>query len=175
MVQEEKKQQVESLSQEMASSEAVILADYSGLSVSQVQSLRNKLSELGASFKVIKNTLIGLSFKEAGLKDGELEGPTAILLSQGADHMEAIKSLVTTLKESGKGAIKFGFFEKSYLGQMQVMELASLPGKKVLQAKLVSQLSSPVWRFANALSYSSRSLVMVLNGIAKSKGGVTNG
>jgi len=175
MVKEEKKLQVEKLSEEIAASEAVVLADYSGLSVSQVQSLRGKLSDLGASFKVIKNTLINLAFEKAGLKDGELEGPTAVLLSQKADPIEVIKALVTSLKEAGKGEVKFGFFEKDFLAAPQVLELSALPGKKALQAKLVSQLISPVWRFANALSYGQKSLVMVLSQVAKSKGGVING
>jgi len=175
MVKEEKKLQVEKLSEEIAASGAVVLADYSGLTVPQVQALRGKLAEMGASFKVIKNTLISLAFEKANLKDGELEGPTAVLLSKKADPLEVIKVLVAIFKESGKGEVKFGFFEKGFVGAQQVLELASLPGKKTLQNKLVSQLISPIWRFANALSYGQKSLVTVLSEVAKAKGGVTNG
>ena len=175
MVAEEKKQQVEALSAEMAASDAVILADYSGLTVSDIQGLRGKLADLGASFKVIKNTLIGISFEKAGLKDGELEGPSAILISGKSDPIEAIKTLVATLKEKGKGEVKFGFFEKAFMDSGKVLELATLPGKQVLQARFVSKLISPVYRLANALSYNQRSLVVVLDQIAKSKGGAENG
>src|SRR3989304_8331761 len=119
---------------------------------------------MGASFKVIKNTLIDLAFEKAGLKDGDLEGPTAVLLSKNADPLEVIKALVAIFKESGKGEVKFGFFEKGFVGAQQVLELASLPGKKTLQNKLVSQLISPVWRFANALSYGQKSRWLVLTG-----------
>ncbi|MEX1061523.1 MAG: 50S ribosomal protein L10 [Patescibacteria group bacterium] len=175
MVKEEKKLQVEKLSEDLAASDAVVLSDYSGLSVAQVQTLRGKLAELGASFKVIKNTLIKLAFEKANLKDGELEGPTAVLLSQKADPIEVIKNLVSTFKEAGKGEVKFGFFEKGFLAAPQVLELSALPGKKGLQAKLVSQLVSPIWHFSNALSYGPRSLVMVLSQVANAKGGVANG
>ncbi|MDP2735783.1 MAG: 50S ribosomal protein L10 [bacterium] len=175
MTNEEKKQQVEKISQELSASEAVVLADYSGLTVADVNELRTKLAELGAGFQVVKNTMLRIAFEETGLKNGDLSGPTAVLTSGQADPIESIRELVTALKEKGKGEVKFGFFEKVFMEAARVLELSSLPGKQALQAQLVYQLASPLTRFARALSYSQRSFVVVLDQIGKARGGVDNG
>jgi len=175
MATEDKKEQVEKITEELAASNAVVLADYSGLTVAEVNELRTKLSELGAGFRVVKNTLLRIAFEQAGLKDGELAGPTAVLTSGQADPIESVKALAAALKEKGKGEVKFGFFEKAFLDAGRVMEIASLPGEQALRTQLVYQLFSPVARFANALSHGQRSLVSVLDQIGKARGGVDNG
>jgi len=168
---EEKKKQVEKLKEILGSSDAVVMADYSGLTVSEVNELRGKLAEIGADFKVVKNTLLRIALDNVGLKDGRLEGPTAALFSQGADPFDSIRTLVSFLKEKGKGEVRFGFFEKSFIEASKVKDLASIPGKDILQANFVSQLSSPLYRFVNVLGGGPQRLASVLNQIARSGGG----
>lgn len=175
MIKEEKVRQVEELAQGAAGSGAVVFADYSGLTVTEMSELRKKLSEIGANFLVVKNTLIGLALKKAGLDSESLEGPTAVLLTLSADPIESIKILVSYLKEKAKGEVKFGFFEKSLMVAAGIADLALIPGKAVLQARLVSQLSAPIYKLAYVLSAQQQKLVMVLDAISKSKGGVSNG
>src|SRR3989344_8491262 len=128
MVNEEKINQVEELAKEAAESGAVMLSDYSGLTVAEMSELRKRLMALGADLRVVKNTLLGLALEKAGLKDGELEGPTAALFSLSADPIESIRVMVSYLKEKAKGEVKFGFFEKKPMTAEGFAELAMLPG-----------------------------------------------
>ena len=194
---QKKVQQVEELAKEAAESGAVVFSDYSGLTVAEMSELRKKLAVLGADLRVVKNTLLGLALEKAGLRSEklassdrvlsseELEGPTAALFSHSADPIESIKVLVSYLKEKAKGEVKFGFFSAkggpASGGGMTLMaaegfaELAMLPGKLVLQTRLVSQLSAPIYKLAYVLSAQQQKLVMIFDAIAKTKGGVANG
>ena len=177
----QKIKQVEDLAKEAAQSGAVIFTDYRGLTVAEMAELRRRLFELGADLHVVKNTLLRLALEKADLQDGELEGPTAAMFSRTADPIESTKVLVLFLKEKGKGAVKFGFFsakggsasggEKALVEAARIADLAAIPGKAVLQARLVFQLSSPLFKLAYVLSSQQKKLVMVLDQIAKTKGG----
>jgi large subunit ribosomal protein L10 len=175
MVNEEKVNQVEELAKEAAASGAVVFSDYSGLTVAEMSELRKKLAVLGANLQVVKNTLLHLSLEKADLKDGELAGPTAALFSRSADPIESIKILVSYLKEKAKGKIKFGFFEKEPMAAEGFAELAMLPGKAALQARLFYHLASPIYRLAYVFTSQQKKLVTVLSQISKTRGGVNNG
>lgn len=181
----QKIKQVEELAEKAAQSGAVVFADYSGLTVTEMSELRKKLAGIGADLRVVKNTLLRLALEKVGLsaKGGEekLEGPTAALFSGRADPLESIKTLVLFLKEKGKGAVKFGFWtakggpasggEKARIEIARISELAMIPSKSVLQARFVSQLKSPIFKLAYILSSPQQKLVLVLDRFLKSKGG----
>lgn len=176
MVTEEKVKQVEELAQEAAESGVVIFSDYSGLTVAEMTELRKRLTVLGADFRIVKNTLLKRSLEKANLGlEEELIGPTAALFSRTADPIESVKVLVSFLKEKAKGELKFGLFEKARMAAEEILSLAAIPGKAVLQARFVSQLISPVHRLVHTLSNSQQGLVLVLSQISKSRGGVENG
>lgn len=166
---EDKARQVDDLSQSLGGSQAVVFADHSGFSVSEMNNLRKKLSELGADFRVVKNALIRLTAKKAQLPLSDFAGPTAVLFSKDADPIESIKAVVSSFGE--KGAVKRGIFEGSILDASQVLELAHLPPRNILEAHLVSTLGLPVLRLALALKGNQRDLVSVLSEIGRSKGG----
>lgn len=172
----EKVQQVEKLTEGIKESQAVLFADYSGLSVSEMTGLRKKLSQLGAELKVVKNTLIKLAAEKVKLSLEDLpagkvglSGPTVVLLSREADPIESIKTLVSAFKE--KGTVKFGFLEGKILDAARVLELARLPSRTVLEGRLVRSLNSPLTKFAYILKEIQRSLVAVLVEVSKAKGG----
>lgn len=169
---EEKIKQVEELAQRAAESRAVVFSDYSGLTVAEVTELRKRLSKIGADFRVVKNTLLKRALEKANLKSvEELMGPIAVMFSRSADPIESIKILVAFLKERAKGEIKAGFFEEVGMAAAELLPLATLPSRAVLQARLVAQLISPVYGLAYTLSSNQRRLVQVLNQILKVKGG----
>lgn len=172
MVTEEKTKQVENLAQEIANSETIVFSDYAGLTVTEMTELRRKLSELGADFKVVKNTLLRRALEKEGLSlsDG-LTGPTVALFSGESDPIESVKVLVTYLKDKGRGEVKSGFFEKVFIAASELKTLASLPGIAALQARLVVQLSAPIRKFAYLLSGNQQKLVSVLDRIATARGG----
>lgn len=170
----EKIQTVEKLTEGLKESQAVLFADYSGLSVVEMTALRKKLSQLGAELKVVKNTLIKLAAGKAKLpledlpaESAGLSGPTAVLFSREADPIESFKAVVTAFKE--KGEVKFGVFEGDLLDAAKVLELARLPTKAVLEARLVGALSSPIMKFVLTLKESQRSLVAVLRATAEAR------
>ncbi len=174
MVTEKKIKQVEELAKEASESGAIVFSDYRGLTVAEMTALRKKLSELGVDFRVVKNTLQRLALEKASLPLAEdFSGPTAALFSRSADPIESVKALVTFLKEKAKGEVKAGFFEKARMGAEELLALAALPSKNVLQAQLVSRLSSPIYGLAYALSYNQTRLVLALNNIYNKKGGDT--
>lgn len=174
MIKDEKIRQVEELSQKAQESGAVVLSDYRGLTVAEMAELRKKLAELGASLQVAKNTLLKFALEKAKLSlPQELTGPTAVLFSRSADPLESIKILVTFLKAKEKGEVKAGFWEKAALTVEQLLSLAAIPGRKVLEARLVAQLASPINKLAYVLSGQSKRLVSVLDHLVKVRGGVS--
>ncbi|GMR18893.1 MAG: 50S ribosomal protein L10 [Patescibacteria group bacterium] len=174
MVTKEKAKQVENLIDEIARSEAVVFSDYAGFTVTEMTELRRKLSELGAVLQVTKNSLLKLALEKGGLPlPRELTGPTATLFSGEADPIESIKTLASFIKEKGKGEVKSGFFEKAFVAAEEVGALASLPGKKVLQAQLVNRLAAPIYNLAYVLGNGPQKLVSVLDQITKQRGGGT--
>lgn len=172
MVTEGKIKQVENLAQEVANSEAIIFSDYAGLTVTEMTELRRRLSELGADFKVVKNTLLQLALEKEGLSlSDELTGPTVVFFSGESYPIESVKVLVTYFKDKGRGEVKAGFFEKVFIAASELKALASLPGVATLQVRLVAQLSAPIRKFAYLLSGNQQKLVSVLDRIAKQEGG----
>lgn len=169
-VKEDKVQQIEKLTQRLKESPAVVFADYSGLSMVGMTDLRKKISQLGAELKVAKNTLIKLAAEKAKFPlEKELSGPTIILFSRKADPIESVKTIVSFLKK--KGAVKFGVFERNLLDASEVLELARLPTRAVLEGQLVGALNIPIARFVLTLKETQRSLVAVLSEVSEARGG----
>ena len=178
----EKVQRVEKLAEGLKESQAVIFADYSGLSVAEMIDLRKRLSQLGAEFRVAKNTLIRLAAEKVKLPfEEKLSGPTAVLFSRGADPLQAVKAVVMFFHQKGKGRVKFGVFsakggpasgrEWDLLDAARVLELARIPARAVLESCLVWVLNTPIQKLAFVLRGNQQDLVSVLSKIAKDKGG----
>ncbi len=158
--------QVNKLQENMEKAKSMVLADYRGLNVAQINKLRNKIKESGGEFKVTKNTLLRLAFKrqEFRTQNLELSGPTAILFSY-EDEVAPIKTLYEFFKENDLPQIKFGFLEKESLEKDRVIELAQLPSREGLQAKLVGTLNRPVYGLVYVLKGNLQKLAGVLNSI----------
>ncbi len=150
-------------------SESVVLTDYHGLSVPQMQELKNELKSANAEFTVAKNTLLSRASKQAEkqLPQDNLEGPTAILFSFGAP-IEPIKKLAEFIKKYQLPSIKAGLFKSRFLSKEDVIELSKIPGRNELYAKVVGSLNFPIFGLVNTLNGNLRNLVYVLNAIKNS-------
>ena len=157
MVNQKKSQIVEELTEKLKKAKSFVLADYSGLPVSQQQELRSQIKAVGGEFTVAKNTLLKLAFKQ---QVGEIKGPTAILFSY-EDEIAAIKVLVNFSKEFELPKIKTGFFEGEIIEKEAIFALAEIPAKKELQAQLVYTINSPISGLVNALSSDIRKLINI--------------
>lgn len=170
---EEKQQVVADLAEQLKKSCVGVVVDYKGISVADDTKLRKELRESGDQYKVVKNTLLKLALKEAGIEglDPVLEGTTAVALSD-KDYIHAAKTLYTFEKNT-KGAtlkVKAGFVDGKVLSKDDVAELATLPSKEELVAKVLGSLNAPITGFVTVLNGTMKALVVALNAIAEKQG-----
>ena len=157
-----KKQIVEEIKAKIQNSKSVILADYNKLTVLEVTALRNQFKAANCEYKVYKNTLVRLAFHELGVTDfdADLNGTTATVFC--ADETSGAAVFAKATKETPalveKIVPKCAYLENKYLDKAGVKELAAIPSKEVLIAKMLGCLQSSLSKF-----------VYVLDSIAKAK------
>lgn len=184
--------QLEMLTEKLSSAKAVVLADYSGLSVSQQQELRKKIMQSGGQFLVAKNTLFKLALRDTKhlgggiqqkVKDKDdssevekaiedvLRGPTAFVFAE-EDELGPIKTLIEFGRQHDAPKAKIGIIlrpSEQILSVEQIEKLASLPSKEQLLAMLIGTLNAPRIRLVHVLSASMMKLTLVLTAISKQK------
>ena len=171
-----KAQDVDSLMEAMKGCTIAISTDYSGLNVSEMSEFRTTLRENGIKYKVVKNTLFKIAADQAempAIKD-LIDGMTAIAFGYGDEQIPA-KVITKYVQDSGVALkIRNALIGDQTLSSDQLKELAALPGKEELAAKLVGQLhgqlaglvhvlNNPLVRLARSLNSPSSGLVNVLN------------
>lgn len=170
---------LQSVEEKLSRAKSLVFADYKGLNTAQLTVLRKKLKETNAEFTVVKNTLLQkalskrLSVKGKGSLPFSLEGPTAVLLAY-QDEIAPLKALANFAKTSGLPAIKGGFFNQVMHGAQKITELALLPSREVLQAKVVQTMVAPLHRLLAALQWNQRQLVYTLEAIRGESKKMTN-
>jgi large subunit ribosomal protein L10 len=156
MNREQKAAAIEEVAGQIQESEAVFAVDYRGISVPQAAELRTRLTEAGARFRVVKNTLTERAADQAGadaLKE-LLEGPTAFtfVLADGGDVALAAKALATFRREHNVLAFKGGVMSGDTLTIDQMEELSRLPARDVLHGQLVGMIASPITGLVRGLN-----------------------
>src|SRR5436190_24053089 len=135
MLKSEKERVVAELAERLRGAETLMVADYRGLTMTQIDELRTRLLEAGARFTVVKNTLTRLAAEEAGTKDvlELIEGPTAIaFLEADGDPVAVAKVLSETARARDVLVIRGGLLEGSLVGDDAIKQLATLPPTDVL-------------------------------------------
>lgn len=168
----QKEENVVSLTDKLSRAKSVVFADYKGMTMTQLSSLRDDIYKDGAQFSVAKNNLLKLALPQAKLEvDPQvLEGPTAILLSF-EDEISPIKKLTKAIKDNQTGSVKAGFLNGNFLNQFEVNKLATLPTKDELRGQVVGVLVAPLRGMVGVLQGNLRNLVYALDQIRISKGG----
>ncbi len=156
MNREQKAAAIEEVASQIQESEAVFAVDYRGISVPQAAELRTRLTEAGARFRVVKNTLTERAADQAGagsLKE-VLEGPTAFtfVLADGGDVALAAKALATFRREHNVLAFKGGLMNGDALTIEQLEALSKLPARDVLHGQLVGMIASPITGLVRGLN-----------------------
>lgn len=156
-----KEEEIQSLKQRLEESEIVVLTHYTGLNVNEMQDLRSKLRENGASFKVTKNTLAKLATKGTVYENIEdmFSGQTGIATS--ADPIAAAKVANEYAKSNEKLVILGGAMGATVLDAKEIEQLAKLPSLDELRAKLVGLLQAPATKVARVLQAPAQQLVGV--------------
>jgi large subunit ribosomal protein L10 len=146
MLRKDKEQVVTELAERLRSSQTLILADYRGLSVSELDEVRTKLLEHGARFHVVKNTLTKRAADEAGFETLKelLDGPTAIAFVGDGDMASVAKTLSETARKTTVLELKGGILEGTPMDASQVAELAKLPPADVLRGQVLGAIVGPL-------------------------------
>jgi large subunit ribosomal protein L10 len=168
----EKKIIVKELIDEMSSANPLVFTDYSKVKAIEANKLRNQLRVVNSNYRVVQNTLFLKALESLGSREkyeSHISGPLGVAYG-GKDVVEVIKTLIKFTKDyPDMLVIKGGVVDNQYFELKGLEELAKLPAKEVLLARLVGQINAPLSRFAMVMNGSLQKLVCVMNAIAKKK------
>jgi len=153
----EKVQAVADIKERIEGARAVYLTEFRGLTVSQLQDLRNKLRASGAEYKVVKMTLARLATDELEIEgiSEHLVGPTALTFAND-DAVATAKALKDVSQENDKLVIKAGIMAGDVLRPEQVSRLADIEPREVLLAKIAGGAKAPLYKAAGLFSAFNR-------------------
>jgi large subunit ribosomal protein L10 len=143
----DKERIVDELTERLRSVETLIVADYRGLTMPQIDDLRSKLLERGARFAVVKNTLTRRAAEAAGADAllALLEGPTAIaFLESGGDPVAVAKALADAARDTRVLEVRGGLLEGRPMTADEVESLAKLPPVEVLRGQVLGAVTAPL-------------------------------
>jgi large subunit ribosomal protein L10 len=148
-------------------SQAMIVTEYLGMSMKQVDELRAKVREAGGEFHIIKNTLGEVALKQAGLTlpPKLLEGSTAIVFAF-RDAPGMAKAMKDYARTSEFVKVKGGYLEKRSISPAEVMALADLPPLPVIRAQLLGTIMAPASKLVRTLAEPARQLAAVIKAYA---------
>jgi large subunit ribosomal protein L10 len=151
MNKEAKKNYIEEMKKNFSSNEAVMVAKYQGLNVTELDELRRQLREKGIIFKITKNRITKIALKDSPVKDLEkyFTGPTATAMS--SDAITTAKILTKFAKSHEKLKIVAGFMDGKVLDEKEVAIIATLPSLEEARAKIVGILATPAQKLISIL------------------------
>jgi large subunit ribosomal protein L10 len=165
MQRRDKERVVSDLVARLRSTDTLIVADYRGLSVSELDDVRTKLLAQGARFTVVKNRLTKRAAEEAGVPalSELLEGPTAIAFVGDGDMVAVAKTLNDTARQTKVLELKGGILQGQPVGAEEVRSLAALPPVDVLQGQILGAVVGPLNAIVGLFTAPLRELVGVLD------------
>jgi len=161
----EKERLVAELTARLKASETMIVADYRGLTVTEIDELRTKLIEHGARFSVVKNSLTKRAAESAGVDAllAMLEGPTAIAFLESDGDPVAVAKALDDAAKAEVLVIKGGLLDGAEIAADDVKRLAKLPPTDTLRAQLVGALAGSLTTVVGLFAAPMRDIVGVLD------------
>lgn len=166
-----KAEQVEKLSHELKGSTTAIVGTFAKLTVSQDFQLRKAVRGAGGSYRVVKNKLAARAAQGTGVEAAlqGLKGVSSVAYTSG-DPVTLAKALSAWVKDNAEFTFKLGIVDGKVLTVAQIGELATMPSKEEIYAKLLFLINSPAQRLATVINAAGRDLAVVINqGVEKGK------
>jgi large subunit ribosomal protein L10 len=158
-----KSKAVDALAEQLSAATALVVTEYRGLKVHELQELRKRLRTKSVEYHVVKNSLISRAASKTqreGLKS-LLAGPTAIAFSKG-DEVELAKGLMDETKLLKTLKILGGLFGAKAYSTDEISQLSKLPGRAYLQGQIVGSLQAPLGQITGVLTAAHQNLIRVL-------------
>ena len=174
MKKEDKEQVVATLTERLKTAETVLVADYRGLTMPQIDELRTRLLASGARFTVVKNTLTRRAAEAAGADAllALLDGPSAIaFLEADGDMVAAAKAFADTARETRVLEIRGGVMQGRAMTAAEVDSLATLPPAEVLRGQVLGAIVAPLTTLAGLLNAPLQNLVGLIDARIEQLGG----
>lgn len=149
---------------------SVVLVEYKGLTVTELEGLRSNLKDADAQLNVVKNTLLKIAAKDTEIEQLSdlLIGPTAIAVCEN-DPATAAKIFVKTAKDTPSLVIKGGIIEGNLVGVDEITAISKLPSRQEMMAQLLGALSSPMSNLLGALTQMQTKLLYALEAVKDTK------
>ncbi len=165
MLKQEKEQVVAELVERLRTSDTLIVADYRGLDMAEIDAVRSELLKHGARFSVVKNTLTRRAADAAGVEELKefLDGPTAIAFVGEGDMVAVAKALNDTARQTRVLALKGGILQSRPITADQVRDLATLPPADVLRSQVLGAIVGPLNAIVGIFAAPLRDFVGVLD------------
>ena len=162
----EKIERVAALKERIGAADAILLTEYRGLAVSDISELRRSLAEGGASFSVVKNTLMRRAATESAMAELEalLEDPTAVAFVQG-DAVASAKHVVDAIKKYPALVLKGGFMDGRLLSAADARALADLDSREVMLSKVAGLMKGEMSRAAGMFQAAQSRFVSLLEAL----------
>ncbi|MDD4320895.1 MAG: 50S ribosomal protein L10 [Acidaminococcaceae bacterium] len=166
----EKASKVTEIKEILSSAKCIVLVNYCGLTVAEDTKLRSSMRTAGVKYTVVKNTLLRIAAKEAGIEgmDAYLEHNTAIAVAP-EDPVEVAKILNDFAKVHKALEVKAGVLDGKMITTDDIKALAALPSREVLLAKMLGSMQAPISGLVNVLQGTIRNFVYVLDAVRKEK------
>lgn len=167
---EKKSQQVVELSDRFARSKAVVLTEYKGLTVAEIAELRKILKEVGAEYKVAKNTLINIVAKGTPVESAKdfFMGPTGLVFGYD-DPIAAAKKLLEYASRNDKFKLKSGVIEGRLCSVEEIKAMSQLPSRNVLLGMMAGTFQAPLSKLAGALNATVTQFAYALESLKNKK------
>jgi large subunit ribosomal protein L10 len=168
---EAKKAAVAELKDELSKARAMIVADYRGLTVSDISAVRRNLRGEGITYRVVKNRLAKIAAQDAG--NGELtellEGPSALAMTSG-DEVTLARTFLDAVRPFRTVTVRGAVLSGRRIDADSVTRLAALPSREILLGQLAGGMASPLSSMASLLSAPLRNLGYALSQLAEQRG-----
>ncbi len=167
---EAKRETVAELVEVFSSHPTSIIADYRGLKVSELGTIRRSLRDKGVEYRVVKNRLARIAAEQAGVGEMSslLEGPTGIALGSG-DEASVAKSFLDAVRPFKTVVVRGGVLRGRRIAATDVTRLSTLPAREVLLGQLAGGIAAPLSTMAGLLSAPLRNLAYALQQVADQK------